>query len=412
MEQTTIVVDSFVDQMQNDSEMRAYFLNDARSSVDDDLYFYEEGVFLAIYREDGKRCTGNFISREEDQIAFEDYQMREVTIEKEECAVYDRKIGTGEEIVWIRGVSYIDFGWVYIFSTIKTLILVVPVILILALIGGYCLAKGFLKPITQIANTAEKIRQGGNLSTRIEIRNNGDELTQLAETFNRMFERLQKNFEAEQQFTSNASHELRTPIAVIQAQCEYAIENVENPEELWEVIATIQKQGYRMSKLIETLLIFTRIEQKTEKYAMKEENISEIVSEICEDRKLMLEKNIDLQMEIQPNVKKMVNRELLCLLVNNLLQNSYRYGKENGTVLVSVKEENQHVIIRVRDDGIGITKEQLPHIWERFYRVDQSRSKKGMGLGLSLVKQITQYHGGKIEVSSKEGEGSEFRVIL
>lgn len=412
IETLTMVVNEFTDEIQQDEDIQEYLINDASTDSSSDLFFYEKGTFLAVYREDGSRCAGNFLAREEDRVPFTDYEIQETYIEGIACTIYDRKIQTKSEIFWLRGAAYTDFGLEYVLQTIKNLLYVVPVIFILTLIGGYWLAGRFLKPVTQIADTAEKIRNSGNLANRIEIKDNGDELAQLAETFNRMFEKLEQNFEAERQFTSNASHELRTPVAVIQAQCEYAIENIENPEELWEVIAAIQGQGYRMSKLIETLLIFTRIEQKTEMYPLQKENISEIVRTVCTERQMILEKQITLHMEIEPDIKRPVNRELLRLLVNNLLQNACRYGRENGNIYVGVRKKEEKAEISVRDDGIGISEDEISHIWERFYRSDKSRSKKGMGLGLSLVKQIAEYHGGKVSVFSEEGKGSEFRVII
>ena len=111
-----------------------------------------------------------------------------------------------------------------------------------------------------------------------------------------------------------------------------------------------------------------------------------------------------------PDVKRSVNGELLRILVNNLIQNAFRYGKKNGNVYVRLYEEDKKAVIKVRDDGIGISADELLRIWERFYRIDKSRSKKGLGLGLSLVKQITEYYGGSVNVSSEEGKGTEFCV--
>lgn len=412
MENLALNTDDFANQIEEDKEQQKFLLSDTSDSTQDDLYFYLNGTFLAIYREDGKRCVGYFLSREEDKIPFEDYQLRESTIEEVECCVYDRKIQTVEGICWVRGVAYNAFEWSYILETIKNILYVVPIVLLLALAGGYVLTKRFMKPIRQITETAEEIRTSGNLAKRIEIRDNGDELAQLAETFNRMFERLQKNFESEREFTSNASHELRTPVAIIRAQCEYAIENVKDPDELWEVITAVQKQSYRMSRMLETLLVLTRIEQKSEYYPTCEENISEIVRMVCVEWQMKSEKNITLYSEIMPDIQRPLNGELLTLLINNLLQNAYRYGKENGNIYVKLTKEEEKAVIRVRDDGIGISQSDLSRIWERFYRADKSRSKKGLGLGLSLVKQIVEYYGGSVTVESTEGTGTEFCVRL
>lgn len=408
IEKLTLTVENYTSEFQEDDDLQDIFMNAAESSADE-LFFYSQGVFVAIYDENGNRCSGYFLPGE-DQIPFKDYDIQETFIEEINCCVYDRKINTKKGIFWIRGVIYADFEWNYVLEISRNILYLIPVTLLFAWIVGYFLARRFLRPISKIVRTAEEIRTGGNLSKRIEIENSGDELGQLSETFNSMFEKLQKNFEAKREFTSNASHELRTPVAVIQAQCEYAIENVSDPEELWEVITAIQKQGYRMSKLLENLLVLTRIEQKSEIYPAKEENINEIIRRICADWQTDNEKNINLYCEMTPDVKRSVNGELLRILVNNLIQNAFRYGKKNGNVYVRLYEEDKKAVIKVRDDGKGISADELPRIWERFYRIDKSRSKKGLGLGLSLVKQITEYYGGSVNVSSEEGKGTEFCV--
>ena len=145
----------------------------------------------------------------------------------------------------------------------------IPFLILLAAFGGYLLAKRSLRPIRVISQTAEEIGNSGDLSKRIAIDENGDELHQLAGTFNRMFDQLEQNFEAEKQFTADASHELRTPIATILAQCEFAFENASGEAELYEIVGDIQKQGYRMTRLVESLLDFTRLEQRTERAAFE-----------------------------------------------------------------------------------------------------------------------------------------------
>ena len=214
-----------------------------------------------------------------------------------------------------------------------------------------------------------------------------------------MFQKLAENFEAERKFSSNASHELRTPVAVILAQCEYALGNADNTEELKEALEVIRRQGYRMSRLIETLLTLTRIEQNTGYYPLEKANVSGLAEDACRDMRLSAEQGIVIETDIEDGVYAEINPQLFCLMLDNLLQNACRYGRENGKV-------------KVADDGIGIGERDLPHIWERFYRGGNSRGKKGMGLGLSLVQQIVRYQKGRITVSSTAGEGTEFCIIF
>ena len=299
-----------------------------------------------------------------------------------------------------------------ILYTLRDVFLVFPFVLILALLGGYWLAGRFLRPVAQISRTAEEIRQNGNLAKRIEIKDTGDEISALARTFNAMFHRLEKNFEAERKFASNASHELRTPVSVILAQCEYALSDTDDTEELKEALEVVQRQGYRMSQLIETLLILTRIEQDTGYYPLEKVNVSELTEDVCRDRRLSAERGITMETEIKTGVTAEINPQLFRLMLDNLLQNAYRYGRENGWIKVILSEKESGIVLKVADNGMGIGEKDLPHIWERFYRADNSRRKKGMGLGLSLVQQIVQYHQGRITVSSTAGEGTEFRIIF
>ena len=178
-----------------------------------------------------------------------------------------------------------------------------------------------------------------------------------------------------------------------------------------------------MSGLIESLLLFTRISRDTEKYKKEETDISRLILSSCEDFNLIADRGIQVKAEVPEGITAVVNRDLFSLMVNNLIQNAIRYGKENGHVTVTLQEERGHataallraynkVELTVSDDGEGISPEDLPHIWELFYRGDKSRSSKGAGLGLPLVQQIVRYHKGKITVESEPGKGTTFRIRM
>jgi signal transduction histidine kinase len=196
------------------------------------------------------------------------------------------------------------------------------------------------------------------------------------------------------------------------AQCEYALEGAQSTEDLQEALLSVQKQGYRMKHLIETLLVFTRIEQSTEKYPVSPTELSELTRSVCEDFQLIADRGITVTCQCPDTLRAPVNRELYLLLLNNLMTNAIRYGKENGSVTVTLEQEDRDILLRVQDDGIGISQEELGKIWERFYRSDQSRNSRGLGLGLPLVKQIAENHGGSVSAESQEGEGSTFTVRL
>ncbi|MCR5747792.1 MAG: HAMP domain-containing histidine kinase [Lachnospiraceae bacterium] len=403
-------VDDEAHLLTNDRKLRESVLNNDISEAE----FFKDDVRLMIYDEDGKHIAGLFFDNDIDKKErIKSDRPKEIEINGVSYYYYDKMIGIrhGRDY-YVRGVVRAEESVGNIIGDNMALTLLVPLLIASAFAGGYFLTGILLRPIKTIDETTEEIRRSGDLTKRIEYLDNGDELSDLSSHINEMFDTLQNNFEAEKQFTSSASHELRTPVSVILAQCEYAIENADTKEEMAEVIASIQRQGYKMSHLIEALLLFTRIEQGTEKYPVEPVNISEIVSYSCEDFGLIADKNIKVVQKIQPEVRWQVNKELFSLMVNNLIQNAIRYGKENGHVYVELEQTEKELILRVSDDGIGIEREDITHVFDVFYRADKSRNSKGMGLGLSLVRKIAEYHNGVITVSSKPDKGSIFEVIL
>ncbi len=398
-------------------EQEAYLLEENQEMLTailtgetDQEEFLKEDVRLMVYDEDGEHVAGLFIYDELDEKNYsKSDKPKKIEINDILYYYYDASVHIAHGTdYYVRGIVREEDSLSGIVEDHVSILLMIPLLIIAAFFGGYFLTGKFLEPVKKIDQTTEEIRKSGDLGKRIEFIDNGDELSMLSTHINSMFDSLQTNFEAEKQFTSAASHELRTPVSVILAQCEYALENAENTEELQDALSSIQKQGYKMSHMIEALLMFTRMEQGTEKYPMEMVNISSIAESACEDFTLIADKNISVISKIQKEVKIMANRELFTLLINNLIQNAIRYGKENGHVFVELKESSKDVTLVVEDDGVGIAEDDLKHIWEIFYRADKSRNSKGLGLGLSLVKRIAEFHGGTAEVESRTGEGSRF----
>lgn len=380
--------------------------------LDDDFKTYEDNVYSILAAEDGGIISGYLPAERLMQIPFEDGQEKKVNAGGEQYYLMDRKLSfsTGPDL-WLRSVVPVSGGTISSEALRTAALIMLPVLIFLAAGGGYLLAKRSLRPIRKISQTAQSVAESGDLSRRIEVKNR-DELGRLSETFNIMFERLEENFNAEKQFTSDASHELRTPVAVILAQCEYALENASGEEELYECIGSIQRQGYRMSKLIESLLAFTRLEQRIQDVQLYPTDISALVESVCDEQAEVPESNISLSREIEPGITLMADATLFSRMISNLIRNSYRYGRENGYIQVSLRQKEKSVLFSVTDNGIGIQAEDLPHIWNRFYRADKSRSREkgGLGLGLSMVRQIARIHGAKVHVESVEHVGSRFTV--
>ena len=295
---------------------------------------------------------------------------------------------------------------------VRVSLVILPFVILICALSGYLLSGRLLSPIIRIKDTAEKISNGADLGQRIEVANSNDEIGKLAQVFNSMLGRIEKSFETERQFTSDVSHELRTPTAVILAQAEYALEKERTGEDYIEALETIRNQGRRMNNLITDMLDYTRMEQGSERYAFENCDLSEIVTESTAQITVSDTKEITLTSDIESGIQIPGNRLLLSRLMQNLLENAYRYGKENGKVNVSLKKETNSIILSVADDGIGIEKDEQEKIFERFYRSDASRSVKGTGLGLSMVKRIAELHGAEIDLRSEPGKGSDFRIIF
>jgi len=376
--------------------------------------FLDEDVRLMVYDEDGEHVAGLFLYAELDEVECQEMDhAKKVKLNGESYYYYDLlvKVKRGKDY-WVRGVVRAERSLLEELQDHIGIVLMVPVLLLLAFLGGRWLTGYFLRPIRSMDETAKDIRKSGDLSRRIAYEETGDELSELAGHMNGMLDRLEKNFDAERQFVSNASHELRTPVSVILAQCEYGLENAKDEEELREVITAVQKQGGRMSRLIETLLLFTRMEQSTERYRREETDLAALVRSACADHALINERGMTIRHTEPEQLSAVVNQELYRLLLDNLLVNAARYGKENGRIDVSLEEKDGKAVLTVSDDGAGISAEDLPHIFEMFYRADRSRSTKGLGLGLPLVKQIAAYHGGTVSVQSTEGSGTAFTVEI
>lgn len=378
--------------------------------IDDDFIKVVNGVYTSVYSlETGLLHGENPIAQHTDSLEIKGGEIYKVKVNKKVWYVYDRSLEENDlPDLYLRAVVSSDEGTRQLSSIIKTSMILMPILFVLAVLGGYLIAVKSLRPINDITDTARNISQGYDLKRRIATTDGSGEIQTLTIEFNRMFDRLDKSFELQKRFVSDASHELRTPTAVIMAQCEYSLDSDRTTEEYKNAIRTIRRQGGKLSKMIDDMLIFTRMESDEQKYVKTEIDFSSCIKTVCEDLSVIPEKNITLCEDIEPGITVFGNVSLLTRLTSNLISNAYRYGKEDGHIWVSLKKVCDKAVLSVKDDGIGIKKEDIEKIFERFYQVDSSRSTIGTGLGLSMVKEIAIFHGGDISVESKINEGSEF----
>jgi heavy metal sensor kinase len=296
---------------------------------------------------------------------------------------------------------------------VRTLVIAVPLALALAAAGGIFLARRALKPVDKIAQTAREIGES-DLSQRINV-NTKDELGRLAATLNEMIGRLEKAFQRQKQFTSDASHELRTPLAVIEAESTLALEKERPSSDYQQSLEIISQESRQMSSLIDQLLTLARADAGKEQWNFTEVNLGKLISNLSTDVEVLCqEKGLSFQLGQPQDLVVKGDEARLRELFMNLLDNAIRYTPAPGTVSVSLRREGQMAVVAVTDTGVGIPAEDIPFIFERFYRVDKSRSRAegGSGLGLAICRHIAEAHGGKIEVESQVGSGSTFSVWL
>ena len=232
----------------------------------------------------------------------------------------------------------------------------------------------------------------------------------MANTFDTMFDRLQNSFENEVRFTSDVSHELRTPIAVIMSQAEFGKEDSSSLEESKKTFEIILKEAKKMSLLVSQLLTLARMDKGDQKLRLEKVNLSELADIAIESQRGNANlKNINISSDISPDIYATVDETMIMRVFINLISNAITYGKENGNIFIKIFKSEEKIVSIIKDDGIGISKEHIDKIWNRFYQVDPSRNNSNnSGLGLSMVKGIIEAHKGIISIESEIGFGSVF----
>ncbi len=386
--------------------------DDGKLEIDRDLDDLPN-VRLAIYTEGGELVYG----QQRFELPFEANVYRETTGR------------TG--VQWYVHDTWLDFGddpglWLRLFISTDSMsnlfshrwnliLLIMPVLVILATLGGYLIARNAVKPVIKITRTAESIADGKDLNKRIALPGARDELYHLAQVFDDMLARLDRAFERERRFTSDASHELRTPIAGILSQSEFALSDAADDEDRKAALLTIRSRAADMSALIGKLLTLSRMEaghMPIRPELMDLNMMLEIAAMQLEDA--AHENNLELIVEDSPSVEAYCDQTMMIQAVMNLVSNAIKYGHtgNGGAVRLSAYMEDENACIRVSDDGPGIPAESLDRIFDRFYQADASRHQDGAGLGLAFVRQIARLHGGDVAAESTPGAGSRFTIYF
>lgn len=399
-----------------EDSVRDISVKNGRLEIDDDMTSYRDGVYVLVYKENNFIVTGALPAGVKGEIPFISGQVRQITDSGRAFYVYDNLITIDHfEDVWVRGITTADLeeSDPAIAFMLKMFLIFLPLLILLAAVGGYFITKRAFLPVSHITETAARIESSTDLTQRIGLdasAHSKDEIYHLASIFDTMLDRLESSFEAEKQFSNDASHELRTPISVIMAQCEYALKKSDSLQDAHTALEVILGQSKKMSALVSQLLSLARADQGTIALEFEQLNISELVCMVAlEQEEIAAQNGITLQQDIEPGITAYVDQTMFLRLWINLISNSIKYGKEGGFIRLVLKQQEDQILGQVIDDGIGISSENLPKIWDRFYQVNPSRSDgNSAGLGLSMVKWIVEAHGGKITADSILGQGTRF----
>jgi heavy metal sensor kinase len=428
----------------------AYFAmrHSIRQTVDEELEIRAEGVHQLIERDIQKghkedlpeglrehtelRSGGALLQVSDDQgnwlyrsTVMSDYGVpRPTTLSKRATEymgkdvplrVWSEKVNVGGQSYLIQSAFEMDDFYEALNHFALLLFIAIPTLLLCATAGGYWISTRALAPVDQITQTARTI-SAQNLSSRLVVPNTGDELQRLSETLNGMLERLEAAFKKITQFTADASHELRTPVAVMRTRAELSLRKARSADEYRDVITEVLAELEKTSGLIEQLMFLARADSGSEMPHFAATNIADVLREACHQGSALAEaKQIAFQehiskdsMWIQGDAGSL--RRLFLILIDNAV----KYTPASGQIEVSLQCNDGFAVAQVRDNGIGIAEVDLPNVFERFYRADKARTREsgGVGLGLSIGRWIAEVHAGTIEVQSSPGHGSIFQIRL
>ena len=299
------------------------------------------------------------------------------------------------------------------------MLVTLPVALALALVAGYLLARRALDPIAAMTTQAGGIG-GRNLHGRLSIRNADDELGRLASTFNSVLTRADQALAQQRRFTADASHELRTPVALIRAEADVALAGaMDGVAQYREALAVIRDVSVQLSRIVNDLFLLARADAGQASLTHESLYLDDVVTSTVHSLRSLAElRSVTLTMHVSGEVPYRGDDELLRRALRNLIENAIRYSRPDGTVHVELEQAESMYRISVSDGGVGIAEEHQAHVFERFYRGDQARSRSepadgvGAGLGLAIAREIAEQHGGRLVLHSSSEEGSRFELIL
>lgn len=380
------------------------------------IYVYDLSRYrptqIMLYTDDKKLVQSNF---DRPDFPFIDTQglPRQLWFEGNRYIVITKALVVGEQTLYMTAMTDMSANY----RSIRNISLVSAALSLLSLLVastiGTRVSRNLLKPISNMNEQVKDITVQ-NLSSRLDVQISEHELKELATTINTMMDRIELGYRKQNQFVSDASHELRTPISVIQGYIGMLDRWGKNDKAiLEEAIAAIKSEGAQMKELVEKLLFLARSDRGQIELDMDLLDLSEIVEEVCKDTR-MIDQNHIIECQSQTPSTIRGSRKLIKQLVRIIVDNSIKFTPAGGTIRLILKKSMKNIMLVIEDTGVGIPEEDIPYIFDRFYRSDKSRTKQsgGSGLGLSIAKWILDQHDGDVLVTSKVGEGTRTSLFF
>ncbi len=338
------------------------------------------------------------------------------TIKKEEAeflCLKDKYLLSDNKILYIQIIKDMDREQDYLHVLLWIMLVLDVFILLISILVGYIISKKALNPIDKIINQAKQI-SASDLQMRIQIEGPDDELKRLSDTFNDLIARIQYSYVKQNQFALDASHELATPLAVIKGYIDLIGRwGKEKPEIVEEGILSIKREISNMTGLLDKLFFLSKSDNEILKLEKSNFWLNELIEEVIKESKLVAD-NLNIFFKVNEPIQIDADRKLIKQMLRAIIDNSIKYTPVTGKIEINSKIQKESVAITVSDTGCGIPEESLPHVFDRFYRVDKARSREygGTGLGLSIVKWIVEIHSGFIKAASEVGAGTEILIRL
>ena len=402
-------------------EVMGHVLNAEPAGLQDELREHQElreqADFLQVCDQDGRWIYRSRLMEhyEVPVPAKANYSAYDVMSAELPLRVLVREMKAGADTYRIQVAEPMDDFYEAIDRFKWIVLLLSPLVVVLAAAGGYWLSGRALAPVDKITRAAQEINST-NLTKRLDVPKSGDELQRLSQTLNSMLERLEGSFDRITQFTANASHELRTPLALMRTTTEVSLRTSQTVADYREAQQEVLSELEKTSSLVEKLMLLARADAGVETLQRNPVNVAECLRDACKDGQILAEakqlkfaKHIDSQ-ELFVEGDSHALRRLFLILIDNAI----KYTPAGGTVTVGLRNSSGSVVAEFRDTGIGISADDLPNIFDRFYRADKARSREfgGVGLGLSIARWVAEAHRGSIEVQSTLDTGSLFLVRL